>query len=133
MRISDWSSDVCSSDLRHRALARRPAWPRQRQQGHPGNVARRRGRRRVNQDAPRHVPAPSTRMDAEDTLAELLGYLADPDLPPEYREALQQACDALQVDGAVAAAERPRYPALFDAGPEPVRGLARAGPRLPPK
>src|SRR3546814_13358085 len=66
-------------------------------------------------------------MDAEDTLAELLGYLADPDLPPEYREALQQACDALQVAGAVAAAERQRSRALFAAVPHPVSVIAWAG------
>src|SRR3546814_16250970 len=29
MRISDWSSDVCSSDLRHRPLGRRAARVRQ--------------------------------------------------------------------------------------------------------
>ncbi len=81
----------------------------------------------MNQDAPRHVPAPSTRMDAEDTLAELLGYLADPNLPPEYREVLQQACDALQVAGAVAAAGRQRYRALFDAVPDPVSVIAWDG------
>src|SRR3546814_1282453 len=46
MRISDWSSDVCSSDLRHlqRPLARRPR-PRPRGRGVPGARAPRRGAR----------------------------------------------------------------------------------------
>ncbi|MDG6347580.1 EAL domain-containing protein [Luteimonas sp. 8-5] len=66
-------------------------------------------------------------MDAEDTLAELLGCLADPTLKPEHRDALQRACDALQVAQAVATAERHRYRALFDAVPDPVSVIAWDG------
>jgi diguanylate cyclase (GGDEF)-like protein/PAS domain S-box-containing protein len=65
--------------------------------------------------------------DDEDTLAALLGSLADPSLPPEHRALLQQACDALQVAAAVAAAERHRYRALFDAVPDPVSVIAWDG------
>src|SRR3546814_6197470 len=41
VRISDWSSDVCSSDLRHAALRRilGVEVPRRRQQRKPGQVA----------------------------------------------------------------------------------------------
>ena len=81
----------------------------------------------MSQDAPRPVPAPSTRLDAEDTLAELLGCLADPTLSPEHRDTLQRACDALQVATAVATAERHRYRALFDAVPDPVSVIAWDG------
>src|SRR3546814_8879739 len=34
MRISDWSSDVCSSDLQHRSLAAEPRQDEPRQRGH---------------------------------------------------------------------------------------------------
>src|SRR3546814_8223317 len=35
MRISDWSSDVCSSDLAQLALRRGPRWSLHRARGHP--------------------------------------------------------------------------------------------------
>src|SRR5690606_32213500 len=108
-------------------LAGRPARPRQRQQGDPGTAPPTGRRRRVSQDAPRQVPPPSTQMDAEDTLAELLGCLADPTLKPEHRDALQRACDALQAAQALATAERHRYRALFDAVPDPVSVIAWDG------
>src|SRR3546814_7358724 len=42
MRISDWSSDVCSSDLPHRAMAF--AQPRRAEQREPHEIARARDR-----------------------------------------------------------------------------------------
>ncbi len=69
----------------------------------------------------------SARTDAEEALVALLGSLAEPSLPPEHRALLQQACDALQVAEAVAAAERHRYRALFDAVPDPVSVIAWDG------
>src|SRR3546814_17035184 len=59
MRISDWSSDVCSSDLRGRRLLGRAAQPVRR---------RRKGRRRGGRDVPvgRGVPGRHGRRRAAD-------------------------------------------------------------------
>jgi diguanylate cyclase (GGDEF)-like protein/PAS domain S-box-containing protein len=67
-------------------------------------------------DAPHAPPKPG----GEDTLLALLGALGDPGLPDDMRALLQDAADALQVSLLVAAAERHRYRALFDAVPDPV-------------
>jgi diguanylate cyclase (GGDEF)-like protein/PAS domain S-box-containing protein len=81
----------------------------------------------VNQDLPAPLPPTAAHADAEDSLAMLLGALADPALPDDTRSLLQQAADALQVTLAVADAERQRYRALFDAVPDPVSVLAWDG------
>ena len=81
----------------------------------------------MNQAPPRPDAISSAQADAEEALVALLGSLAEPSLPPEYRVLLQQACDALQVAEAVAAAERHRYRALFDAVPDPVSVIAWDG------
>ncbi len=81
----------------------------------------------MNQDLPAPPPSTSATADAEESLAMLLGALADETLPEDQRNLLQQAADALQVAIAVAAAERQRYRALFDAVPDPVSVLAWDG------
>ena len=78
----------------------------------------------MTQDLPAPLPAGSATADAEDSLAMLLGALADEALPEDIRNLVQQAADALQVAIAVASAERARYRSLFDAVPDPVSVLA---------
>ena len=81
----------------------------------------------MSQDLPAPPSPHAATADAEDSLAMLLGALAGEDLPDDLRNLLQQAADALQVAIAVAAAERQRYRALFDAVPDPVSVLAWDG------
>ena len=81
----------------------------------------------MTQDLPAPLPAGSATADAEDSLAMLLGALADEALPEDIRNLVQQAADALQVAIAVASAERARYRSLFDAVPDPVSVLAWDG------
>ena len=81
----------------------------------------------MSPDLPASPPPATATADAEDSLAILLGALADEALPEDIRSLLQQAADALQVAIAVAAAERQRYRALFDAVPDPVSVLAWDG------
>ena len=71
------------------------------------------------------MPARAT--DAEGVLATLLGAIADASTDEDTRALLQDAADALQVAMAVGVAERPRYRALFDAVPDPVRVVAWDG------
>ena len=81
----------------------------------------------MNPDLPAPPSPSAATADAEDSLAMLLGALADTSLPEDQRNLLQQAADALQVAIAVADAERQRYRALFDAVPDPVSVLAWDG------
>src|SRR3546814_10582312 len=88
MRISDWSSDVCSSDLQHRAhiLA-----ARLRQRHQPVRPHARRGLRRT--DPHRQRPPRDRRAEPEEMaalqIADLLG------LPPLHAE---QVCGTRHVD-----------------------------------
>jgi diguanylate cyclase (GGDEF)-like protein/PAS domain S-box-containing protein len=79
----------------------------------------------VNTRAPGTPPSPP--QGGEDTLLALLGALGDPALPEATRTLLQDAADAIQVSLTVAAAERERYRALFDAVPDPVSVIAWDG------
>src|SRR3546814_15399198 len=66
MRISDWSSDVCSSDL----VARRPGGKAPFEQGARGGIAHRR-RRRSGQH--HHQPAPLALGGADEVVTRLAG------------------------------------------------------------
>jgi len=81
----------------------------------------------VSQDLPAPLPPGAATADAEDSLAMLLGALADDTLAEDTRNLLQQAADALQVAIAVAEAERARYRSLFDAVPDPTSVLGWDG------
>src|SRR3546814_14776409 len=72
----------------------------------------------------RRLPEETSRLSANDGTAQIAAALdaasRDPSLAPDVRLLLAQARDALPAASTDAETARPRYPAPFDAVPDPV-------------